>query len=163
MKHLFKSLIVTVLFLSNSSLAASTLGAVIVQEKGADFGESCKRICANPHNILIDFSQLHLTDDDLTAIFQGLVERQKVVASDPSSPKLMLLSLVSDAITQRGILNFLQKLQRGQESSDGTSVVIPDLSDAILKVYLTLDEEFLEEASAIAPAVFAKHLKLISS
>lgn len=116
-------------------------------------------ICADSNIISIDFTELELTDDDLNDIFQGLYLREKNDNEKPCG--LQFMNFYSDNLTERGIISFLKKCQKGQMSKTLKRRIVPDLRNTFIRVSFILTDEFIEELQQIAPSVFAGGFRIV--
>lgn len=109
--------------------------------------------------VLLDFSSLDLTDDDLIALFDGLVERELEVKKTHVGFTLQLLNISSDCLTNDGLRKFLIRLQKGV-TVDGKKI-FPDVRQTAIVVGFPISEEFFRSLTGDAPSVFAGGLKLL--
>ncbi len=117
--------------------------------------EYLKNVCAGPFST-IDFSMSGLQNEDLNAIYEGLIQRE--VNLCPYS--LQLLNISSEDITELGLKYFLLNLQRGTKGRKRH--IYADVRRTIIRVGFSISNQFLSELLAVAPSAFAGALRLIN-
>ena len=132
-----------------------------------DYGDKLQskiiEVMANPMNACIDFSLVGLNDKDLEDVFKGLIQRELNTQQDKTT--LQLLNIESDDITQDGLRDFFQHLQKGSilkgSQSKVTKRIIPDVRGTVVKIGISPTREFLEKLQSVAPGVFAGSLRVV--
>ncbi|MBM3610229.1 MAG: hypothetical protein FJX18_01685 [Alphaproteobacteria bacterium] len=131
-----------------------TASAWIADERSGEVISTIRSVCANPSYTFIDFSNLKLTDEELSMVLEGLVERQKSLGDKQT---LSFIKLISPSITEEGLKIFLKQLQEGH-SSDAP----PDMRKVVMQVALPLTEELYDRLISGAPRLLtAGNLTLI--
>lgn len=162
MKHLTFFFVLSTCFLfgitaqQTLSRVISKPSAVVLSNVEEDRENMIRGACANPVNMILDFSMIDLRDDDLTSIFQGLVKRNLVEAQQYG---LTFLNLTSEYITETGIVNFLILCQKG-ENKEG-SKIYPDVRNTIVKTGFHLSQDALDLLENEAPSVLMGGLTLV--
>jgi len=73
---------------------------------------------------------------------------------------LHLLNLSGSSITEEGFLKFLRNLQHGKKEDEG-SIIYPEVRETIIKIGLSLTEEFVEAMQKVAPSTFAGGIQIL--
>jgi hypothetical protein len=161
----FLKLVFLFVFLGVGGLNASSSDypeqvAYIFSHRGDDIEGRIRQVCARPDVTSINLYHAALEDDDLEAIFHGLVERQKTVtARGDCITNLEFLNITSDEITEDGFLNFL-RLFEGGFIEDGKKIH-PDIRGTVIRVGFDLTEKFLDTLRTEVPRVMAGGLRIV--
>jgi len=164
MLNVFRSFLTITLLICSTACASSSssedesLIAHRFRVKGHDFSSRVEEVCSNPMVVSLDFSSVKLSNEDLEIVFNALVEREKRLAGIPHCT-IELIDLRRGTFDETGFLMFLGHLQHGKK--EGGKDIYPDVRETVLKIGLSLNDDFIEQMEKAAPSTFAGGLQII--
>jgi len=125
-------------------------------------------IFSDPKVASYNLSGSDIGDNDIAAVFKGLVQRE--IRSDKelknNRVQIRLLDISQDNVSRVGVANLLKLLQNGAVVDEGkkeNKKIFPDVRGTIMKVSSGVDytEELLTEWMHFASSVFAGGLRIV--